>query len=107
VIASLPFTSSHAEWIGLIVGVISLIGIGGVVSMIFCHHRGCYRRGRFPYGHYRLCHVHHPHVPSDGRITDAHVHKMGERLDAITKGLAVTEAEAEDVGETSATKRHD
>jgi hypothetical protein len=105
VTASLPFTSSHAEWIGLIVGVISLIGIGGVVSMVFCHHRGCLRRGRFPYGHYRLCHVHHPHVPSDGKITDEHVKMMGERLDAITKGLAVTEAKAESAGKDVTTKR--
>jgi hypothetical protein len=83
-IAALPFTTSHAEWIGLIVGTISLVGIGGVVSMLFCHHRGCFRRGRFRYGHYRLCHVHHPDVPSDGKITDEHVKKMGERLEQLS-----------------------
>ncbi len=107
VLASLPFTSSHAEWIGLLVGLISLIGIGGVVSMLFCHHKGCFRRGRFPYGHYRLCHVHHPHVPSDGKITEEHVRKMGEHLDAITKGLAATEAKAESTGEGARTKQPD
>jgi hypothetical protein len=74
-LTSLPFTTSHAEWIGLIVGTISLIGIGGVVSMLFCHHSGCWRRGRFRYAHYRLCHVHHPHVPSDGKITSEHIAK--------------------------------
>ncbi len=79
-IASLPFTTSHAEWLGLLVSAISLIGIGGVVSMLVCHHDGCYRRGRFRYGHYRLCHIHHPEVPSDGKITDDHVRKMGEHL---------------------------
>jgi hypothetical protein len=84
VIASLPFTTSHAEWLGLIVAAISLIGIGGVVSMLFCHQSGCYRRGRFRYGHYRLCHVHHPHVPSDGKVTEKHIKAEGERL----KGLA-------------------
>jgi hypothetical protein len=73
VLASLPFSSSHAEWIGLIVGIISLIGIGGVVSMLFCHRQGCFRRGRFRHGQYRLCHVHHPNVPSDGKITDEHI----------------------------------
>lgn len=82
-LAALPFTTSHAEWLGLIVSFISLIGIGGVVSMLFCHHHGCYRRGRFRYGHYRLCQVHHPHVPSDGKITDEHIAAMGRRLDAI------------------------
>jgi hypothetical protein len=74
--SSLPFTTSHAEWLGLIVGVISLIGIGGVVSMLFCHRDGCWRRGRFRHGQYRLCHVHHPHVPSDGKITDEHIAKV-------------------------------
>lgn len=72
-IASLPFTSSHAEWIGLIIASVSLVGIGGVVSMLFCHQTGCYRRGRFRHGQYRLCHVHHPHVPSDGKITAEHI----------------------------------
>jgi hypothetical protein len=76
--ASLPFTTSHAEWLGLLVGVVSLVGIAGVVSMLFCHRSGCYRRGRFRYAHYRLCHVHHPHVPSDGQITDEHIAAAGQ-----------------------------
>jgi hypothetical protein len=71
--AALPFTTSHAEWIGLIVASISLIGIGGIVSTLICHRKGCFRRGRFRCGHYRLCHVHHPDVPSDGNITDEHI----------------------------------
>jgi hypothetical protein len=73
VIASLPFTSSHAEWIGLIIAVVSLVGIGGIASTLICHHTRCYRRGRFRYGHYRLCHVHHPQVPSNGKITAEHI----------------------------------
>ena len=84
VIASLPFTTSHAEWIALIVGAVSLVGIGGVVSMLFCHHSGCFRRGRFRYGHYRLCHVHHPHVPSDGKVREEHIKAEGERLKSLT-----------------------
>lgn len=72
-IASLPFVSSHAEWIGLVVALVSLVGIGGVVSTLVCHQSGCWRRGRFRYGHYRLCHKHHPQVPSDGKITAEHV----------------------------------
>ena len=71
--AALPFTTSHAEWIGLIVAAVSLAGIGGLVSMVICHKKGCWRRGRFPHGHYRLCHVHHPNVPSDGRVTAEHI----------------------------------
>jgi hypothetical protein len=41
--------------------------------MLFCHQTGCYRRGRFRHGQYRLCQVHHPHVPSDGKITAEHI----------------------------------
>lgn len=72
-IATLPFTTSHAEWLGLVVGVVSLIGIGGIVSSLICHQSGCLRRGRFRHGHYRLCHVHHPNVPSNGKITAEHI----------------------------------
>ena len=73
VLAAIPFTTSHAEWLGLIIAVVSLVGIGGIVSTLICHHSRCFRRGRFKHGHYRLCHVHHPLVPSDGRITDEHI----------------------------------
>jgi hypothetical protein len=72
-LATLPFTSSHAEWLGLLVSSISLVGIGGIISTLVCHRSGCLRRGRFRYGHYRLCHRHHPHVPSDGRLTEEHI----------------------------------
>ncbi len=84
-LSTLPFTTSHAEWLGLVVGFISLIGIGGVVSMLICHRSGCYRRGRFRHGQYRLCHVHHPDVPSDGKITDEHIAavKPAERIAAV------------------------
>jgi hypothetical protein len=88
VIASLPFTTSHAEWLGLIVGAISLVGIGGVVSMLFCHQSGCFRRGRFRHGQYKLCHVHHPHVPSDGKIADEHIDAVTKRLEAAKRELS-------------------
>lgn len=76
-LAALPFTTSHAEWLGLIVAIVSLVGIGGIVSSLICHQSGCYRRGRFRHGHYRLCHVHHPNVPSDGKITAEHIAAVG------------------------------
>jgi hypothetical protein len=76
VLAVLPFTTSHAEWIGLAIAAVSLIGIGGIVSTMICHHSHCWRRGRFRHGHYRLCHVHHPLVPSDGRITAEHIARV-------------------------------
>ncbi len=79
-LATLPFTTSHAEWIGLVIGLISLAGIGGIVSTLVCHRKGCFRRGRFRCGHYRLCHVHHPDVPSDGNITDEHIAACHKQL---------------------------
>ncbi len=75
-IAALPFTTSHAEWIGLIVGIVSLVGIGGIVANLVCHRSGCFRWGRFRHGHYRLCHVHHPGVPSHGKITEEHIARV-------------------------------
>lgn len=75
-LAILPFTTSHAEWIGLLIGAISLMGIGGIASTLICHKSGCYRRGRFRHGHYKLCHRHHPLVPSDGKITEKHINEV-------------------------------
>ena len=72
-VAALPFTTSHAEWIGLAIAAVSLIGIGGILSSMICHQSGCFRRGRFRHGHYRLCHVHHPLVPSNGGLTADHI----------------------------------
>jgi hypothetical protein len=88
VIATLPFTTSHAEWLGLAVGVVSLIGIGGIVSSLICHQSGCFRRGRFRHGHYRLCHVHHPNVPSNGKITAEHIAAV--RLPSETTGAGAS-----------------
>ena len=49
---------------------------------IECHQEGCHRLGRFPHGHLKLCHVHHPHVPSDGKINQTHI-------DAMTKAKKI------------------
>ena len=38
-----------------------------------CHHRGCFRGAKYPHGHYKLCHIHHPHVPSSGKISSEHI----------------------------------
>lgn len=43
---------------------------------IECHRDGCHRLGRFTHGHLKLCHVHHPLTPDDGKITDAHVKEI-------------------------------
>jgi hypothetical protein len=49
-----------------------------VYRHIECHKDGCHRLGRFPHGHLRLCHVHHPLVPSDGKITAEHISAVRE-----------------------------
>lgn len=36
-----------------------------------CHVDGCYKLGKYPYHHYKLCKRHHPEVPED--ISHAHV----------------------------------
>ena len=38
-----------------------------------CSQKGCLRLGRFSHGPYKLCHVHHPEVPSDGVVTYEHI----------------------------------
>lgn len=60
-------------------GLISLLAFfAGAWRHIECQRDGCHRWGRFPHGHYKLCRVHHPAVPDDGRIT-------GEHIQAITQ----------------------
>lgn len=93
-LSTLPFTSSHAEWIGLLVGLVSLVGIGGIVSSLVCHRSGCWRWGRFRHGHYRLCHVHHPHVPSDGKITKEHIDAVTARMERKPDDCAQHETHA-------------
>ena len=64
------------SWVELAT-VITLIGfVVGVYSHLECHMSSCHRLGRFVHGQYKLCHVHHPDVPSDGKITQ-------KQLDAV------------------------
>jgi hypothetical protein len=70
---ALAFTS---DWIEAIELVVVLAAAAAGARIIFCHQQGCYRIGRFRHGHYKLCHVHHPNVPSDGRITEKHIKEV-------------------------------
>jgi len=76
----LPWNSLYGEtyqfWsgVGSDIGELAILGaVIGAYRKAECHAQGCHRFGRFAHGHYRLCHVHHPGVPSDGRITAAHI----------------------------------
>jgi hypothetical protein len=43
-----------------------------------CHQDGCHRLGRYTHGHLKLCAIHHPLVPNDGKVT-------AEHIDAVTR----------------------
>jgi hypothetical protein len=67
------------SWVEL-AAIASLLTILGAFATAYrhieCHQDGCHRLGRFPHGHLRLCHVHHPLVPADGRITAEHINAI-------------------------------
>ncbi|HUB72469.1 MAG TPA: hypothetical protein VL979_00355 [Solirubrobacteraceae bacterium] len=61
------------SWVEL-AGTVTLIAfVIGVYRHLECHVSNCHRLGRFQHGRYKLCRVHHPQVPSGGRITPEHV----------------------------------
>ena len=70
------FTNDWTEAIEL--SIVIAAGAAGA-RIIFCHQKGCYRIGRFQHGHYKLCHIHHPHVPSSGKIHRSHIDEMTKR----------------------------
>jgi hypothetical protein len=67
------FSSSWVELVGAITLITLLVS---AYKHFECHVSGCHRVGRFVHGHYKLCHVHHPHVPDNGKITK-------EQIDAV------------------------
>jgi hypothetical protein len=69
------FGDSYLELLSL---AILISAFATVYKHIECHQSGCHRLGRFPHGHLRLCAIHHPLVPNDGKIT-------GDHIDAVTK----------------------
>jgi hypothetical protein len=66
----MPFTG---DWVEAIELALVLAAFIAGARFLFCHVSGCYRLGRFKHGHFRICHVHHPKVPSDGKITEKHL----------------------------------
>jgi hypothetical protein len=66
------FLSQPTVWGTSIIEVIAIIAliptVFAILGHLICHQSGCFRLGRFPHGHYKLCHVHHPMVPSNGKI---------------------------------------
>jgi hypothetical protein len=52
--------------------------VAALYRHVECHQDGCHRLGRYTHGHLKLCAVHHPLVPNDGKVT-------AENIDAVTK----------------------
>lgn len=70
------FTDTPIELFGSI-AVVAILA--GGYRHLCCHQSGCYRLGRFPHGHLRLCRAHHPLVPSGGKITQTHIDAETQR----------------------------
>jgi len=69
------FGDSYLEFLSLAVLVSAFVT---AYKHVECHQHGCHRLGRFRHGHLKLCALHHPLVPNDGRI-------RSEQIDAVTK----------------------
>jgi hypothetical protein len=61
------------SWVELASTITLIAFVLGVYKHLECHKTGCHRLGRFVHGRYKLCHVHHPNVPNDGKITQEHI----------------------------------
>ena len=74
------FFSQPLVWSTSLVELLTLTSIVafvvGAYRHVECHHSGCHRLGRFPHGHYKLCRVHHPQVPTTGRIDQARIDEV-------------------------------
>jgi hypothetical protein len=69
------------SWIEL-AGTVTLIAfVIGAYKHLECHVNGCHRVGRFQHGHYKLCRVHHPNVPNDGKIGQKQLDEVSAKLD--------------------------
>lgn len=82
-LASLHFLSEAVvgdSWIEVATVLTLVTFVAGAYRHIECHQDGCHRLGRFSHGHLKLCHVHHPHIPSDGKVDAEHIHDTTLRL---------------------------
>ncbi len=64
------------SWVELASTITLIAFVVGLYKHFECHRSGCHRPGRFVHGRYKLCHIHHPDVPSDGRITDEEIRSV-------------------------------
>jgi hypothetical protein len=69
------------SWVELASTITLIAFVIGAYKHLECHADGCHRIGRFQHGHYKLCRIHHPDVPSDGKIGQ-------KEIEAVTTKLA-------------------
>jgi hypothetical protein len=67
------------SWVELASTITLIAFVIGVYRHLECHKTGCHRLGRFVHGRYKLCHVHHPLVPDDGKITQKSIDAVDVR----------------------------
>lgn len=68
-----------SDWVQTVEGLggFAILGLAPRAwKLMECHHEGCRRIGHFRLGHLRLCRVHHPAVPNDGKITNEHIKRI-------------------------------
>jgi len=61
------------SWVELLSTITLVAFVLGAYKHLECHRAGCHRIGRFQHGHYKLCRIHHPLVPSDGKVGQAEI----------------------------------
>lgn len=61
------------SWVELASTITLIAFVIGAYRHLECHKSGCHRLGRFVHGRYKLCHLHHPGVPNDGKIRQEHI----------------------------------
>jgi hypothetical protein len=67
------------SWVELASTITLIAFVIGVYRHLECHKTGCHRLGRFVHGRYKLCRVHHPLVPDDGKITQENINAVDVR----------------------------
>jgi hypothetical protein len=70
-LATLHFLSEQVfgdSYLELLTLAVLISAFTAAYKHVECHRTGCHRLGRFQHGHLKLCGVHHPLVPDDGKI---------------------------------------
>jgi hypothetical protein len=79
-LSHVPFTEAWTEVLALL-GLVTLLG--GLFKHLECHRAGCHRWGRYPHGHFKLCRLHHPQVPNDGKVRAEHIAAVAKHEDRV------------------------